>query len=71
MFNPTIKQPTCYECKRRNGKQYALFKKEDIAQAIRYLGEFQCYVGRFYNVSVKPYRGKHWNPEKFAWIVEG
>ena len=67
----TTKQPVCYEVKHRNGKQYALFRVQDIEQAIAFASEFQCYVGRFYSLTVKPYRGKHWYPDKFAWLVEG
>lgn len=71
MFEFKTPQPTCYACKRRNGKQYALIRKEDLRQAIQHLIEWQSYNGTFYNVSVKPYRGKHWNPDKFVWVVEG
>jgi hypothetical protein len=71
MNNFINQKPICYKVMKRNGKQYALFNKSDIEQAINYVREFQCYVNRFYNITVKPYRGKYWNNNQFVWLVEG
>lgn len=60
-----------YGVKKRSGKTYTLIKKEDTKQYIDWLNYFQCYTNRFYNISIKPYRGNHWNKEKFHYIVEG
>lgn len=57
--------------KRRNGKEYALIKKEDTQAAFSLITQRQLKTGLFHNVTTKPYRGKKWNPDKFVWVVIG
>ena len=56
---------------KRGRQMYMLCHNDDIQQALEYLTWTQNTTGIFKNVTTRAYHGKHYNPDKFTWIVEG
>lgn len=56
---------------KRQGKIYTLIHKDNIKSCIDFISRTQTKTGIFLNVSIKPYKGKAWNPEKVCYIVQG
>ena len=44
---------------------------DEVQQAIRIIDEAQSRARRLVNISVQPYKGTRYNPEKVRWVVEG
>ena len=51
--------------------KYYHIKKTDIEYMVKQITAAQMKTGLFYNVSVLPYRGKHYNPKLYATIKIG
>ena len=56
---------------RRGRRVYLLCHNDNIRRALQYLTEVQTTTGIFKNIRITAYHGKHYNPDKFSWIVEG
>lgn len=52
-------------------KQYIHCHKSTLPTQLKYISWAQSQAGTFYNIQVKPYRGKKYNPETYVTIVIG
>lgn len=59
------------KCFKRNGKIYTLVYKHNLQSELNYISWTQGETEIFLNVSVKPYKGREYNPEKVCWIIQG
>jgi hypothetical protein len=56
---------------RRGNRVYMLCYNEDIRRAFEYITWVQNTTGIFKNVTMRAYKGKKYNPDRFTWIIEG
>ena len=64
-FNGTI-----YQVKHSDGVDSYLINPEDMQAFMRYVSWAQQVSNRFCNVTVKPYKGRKYNPA-FVWVCVG
>lgn len=56
---------------KRGRRTYSLCHNDNIRRALEYITWKQNTTGIFVNVTMRAYKGKKYNPDKFTWIVEG
>lgn len=59
-----------YARKSSNGAICYLLSPDSVQAFIRYISWVQSVTGYFYNVTVKPYKGRKYNPA-FVWVCVG
>lgn len=61
---------TIYATKRRGGIESYLVSPESVQAFMQYVSWAQRVSNRFCNVTVKPYKGRRYNPA-FVWVCVG